>query len=435
MSGPDAAGADDVDVDAGRLLMSTSMRGQPVMFTPTPRGYWEPDPPMSAPVQRRSHSLRWRLTALYGGLFLLAGLTMLAIVNAVLAQRLPRAPRIDIPAIEARGNLPPRVIRALSSVRALRTALIEQRDNALHQLLTQSIIALAVVTVIAAVLGWMVAGRALRPLRDITATARRLSTNNMGERINLHGPDDELKELADTFDGMLDRLSGAFEAQRQFVAHASHELRTPLTVQRAAIDVALEDPAPTVESMRTMALRVRDATERNERLIASLLTLARSQAGIERFDRVDLAEAVRARLAATSSPGVAVRPLLAPAHIIGDPQLVERLIANLVENALRHNVPDGWVRIETWTEGHTAGLRVSNSGLMLPAEQVEELFLPFHRMPTDRNRDGYGLGLSIVDAVVAAHHGSRTARALPQGGLEVTVVLPASPLVTGVAPP
>jgi signal transduction histidine kinase len=309
--------------------------------------------------------------------------------------------------------------------------LIDQRDNALHQLLTQSIIALAVVAVIAAVLGWLVAGRALRPLRDITATAQRLSTYTLGQRINLRGPDDELKELADTFDGMLDRLSSAFEAQRQFVAHASHELRTPLTVQRAAIDVALEDPAPTIESMRTMAVRVRDATERNERLIASMLTLARSQAGIQRFDDVDLAEAARARIAAISSPDVTVAPILGPARLVGDPELVERLIANLVDNAVRHNRSDGWVHIETWTDGHTAGLRVSNSGWILPPEQVEQLFVPFHRMPGERGRDGYGLGLSIVDAVVAAHHGSRSARALPDGGLEVTVVLPVTLLDVG----
>jgi signal transduction histidine kinase len=411
--------------------MSTSMPSPPMMYAPMPGGRAQPDPPTPAPVQRRSHSLRWRLTALYGGLFLLAGLAMLAIVYALLAQRLPRAPRIDIPAIEARGNLPPRVIRALNSVRALRAALIDQRDNALHQLLTQSIIALAVVAVIAAVLGWLVAGRALRPLRDITATAQRLSTHTLGQRINLRGPDDELKELADTFDGMLDRLSSAFEAQRQFVAHASHELRTPLTVQRAAIDVALEDPAPTIESMRTMAVRVRDATERNERLIASLLTLARSQAGIQRFDDVDLAEAARARIAAISSPDVTVQAILGPARLVGDPELVERLIANLVDNAVRHNRSDGWVHIETWTDGHTAGLRVSNSGWILPPEQVEQLFVPFHRMPGERSRDGYGLGLSIVDAVVAAHHGSRSARALPDGGLEVTVVLPATLLDVG----
>jgi signal transduction histidine kinase len=424
--------------------MSAPMRRRPLLppLMPRPplisasqRGHWKPDPLPSAPAQRGSHSLRWRLTALYGGLFLLAGLTMLAIVYALLARRLPRAPRVVIPAIEARDNLPPRVIRALDSIRSLRTALIHQRDNALHELLTQSVIALAVVTVIAAVLGWLVAGRALRPLRDITATARRLSTHNLGERINLQGPDDELKELADTFDGMLNRLSGAFEAQRQFVAHASHELRTPLTVQRAAIDVALEDPAPTIESMRTMALRVRDATERNERLIASLLTLARSQAGIERFDDVDLAGAARTAIAAIPSHGVTVQPMLGPAHLAGDPGLVERLIVNLVDNAVRHNVPGGWVRVETWPAGHTATLRVSNSGRVLPPEQVEGLFTPFHRMPGDRSGDGYGLGLSIVDAVVAAHHGSRTARALPDGGLEVTVVLPASPPVVAPTPP
>jgi signal transduction histidine kinase len=320
----------------------------------------------------------------------------------------------------------------LKSLRALRTALAHQRENALHQLVTQSLIALAIVMVIAAVLGWLVAGRALRPLRDITSTARRLSTHNLGERINLRGPDDELKELADTFDDMLVRLSSAFDAQRAFVANASHELRTPLTVQRAAIDVALDDPEPTIESMRTMALRLRDATERNEHLIDSLLALARSQAGVERFDDVDLAAVTRS---AVGGAPVAVHPSLNPAVLWGDRALVERLVANLVDNATRHNVQGGWIRISTSSDGDSVMLRVANSGPVVPPERVEELFVPFHRMASDRGRDGYGygygLGLSIVAAIVAAHHGSRTARALPTGGLEVTVVLPVWPPPAG----
>ena len=376
---------------------------------------------------RPSHSLRWRLTALYGGLFLAAGVTMLVIVYALLSRRLPRAPRINIPAIEARDNLRPQVIRALNSVRALRNTVNHQRENALHQLINQSLIALAVVTVVAAVLGWLVAGRALRPLRDITATATRLSTQNLGERIKLRGPDDELKVLADTFDGMLDRLSSAFNAQRQFVANASHELRTPLTVQRAAIDVALDDPAPTVESMRTMALRLRDATDRSEQLIASLLTLARSQAGIERFDDVDLSGTAQAAIASASPGDVTINQSLAPASLWGDRALIERLVGNLVDNAIRHNVQDGWILIETASNGHEVTLRVANSGPVLPPERVDELFVPFHRMAADRGRGGYGLGLSIVAAIVSAHHGSRAARALPAGGLEVIVVLPVRP--------
>jgi signal transduction histidine kinase len=373
---------------------------------------------------RPSHSLRWRLTALYGGLFLIAGVTLLAILYVLLARRLPRAPRINVPAIDTPGERPPGLDRALKSLRALRTALAHQRENALHQLVTQSLIALAIVMVIAAVLGWLVAGRALRPLRDITSTARRLSTHNLGERINLRGPDDELKELADTFDDMLVRLSSAFDAQRAFVANASHELRTPLTVQRAAIDVALDDPEPTIESMRTMALRLRDATERNEHLIDSLLALARSQAGVERFDDVDLAAVTRS---AVGGAPVAVHPSLNPAVLWGDRALVERLVANLVDNATRHNVQGGWIRISTSSDGDSVTLRVANSGPVVPPERVEELFVPFHRMASDRGRDGYGLGLSIVAAIVAAHHGSRTARALPTGGLEVTVVLPVWP--------
>lgn len=359
-------------------------------------------------------TLRWRLTALYGALFLAAGITMLTIVYVLLARRIPRAPRVNVGSVAVRREVRQILLRALNN----------QRERALHELINQSLIALAVVTVVAGVLGWLVAGRALRPLRDITATARRLSTHNLSERINLRSADGELKELADTFDGMLDRLSAAFEAQRQFVANASHELRTPLTVQRVAIDVALEDPAPTVEKMRTMALRLRDATERNEHLIASLLTLARSQAGVESFDEIDLAETARAAITSAPTP---VQHSLSPATLWGDRALIERLVSNLVDNAVRHNVQDGWIRVETATDGHTAVLRVANSGAVLPPDLVEELFTPFQRMAADRGRGGYGLGLSIVAAIVAAHHGTRTARALPGGGLEVTVVLPVRP--------
>lgn len=362
-------------------------------------------------------TLRWRLTALYGALFLAAGVTMLTIVYVLLSRRIPRAPRVNIGGVAVRREARQAILRALNN----------QRERALHELVVQSLIALAVVTVIAGVLGWVVAGRALRPLRDITATAQRLSTHNLGERINLSAADGELKELADTFDGMLDRLSSAFEAQRQFVANASHELRTPLTVQRAAIDVALDDPAPTVEKMRTMALRLRDSTDRNEHLIASLLTLARSQAGIERFDDVDVAGAARAAIAAAPTRDVTVQPVLGPAMVRGDRSLIERLIGNLVDNAVRHNVQHGWVQVETSSDGHDAFIRVANSGPLLPPERIDELFIPFHRMAGDRGRDGYGLGLSIVAAIVDAHHGTRSAFARPDGGLEVTILLPVWP--------
>jgi signal transduction histidine kinase len=357
-------------------------------------------------------TLRWRLTALYGALFLAAGVTMLTIVYVVLARRIPRVPRIPVGGVAVR-----REVRQL-----LLAELTNQRDRALHELVVGSLIALAIVTVVAGLLGWAVAGRALRPLRDITSTAQRLSTHNLDERINLTGPHDELKELADTFDAMLDRLSSAFAAQRQFVANASHELRTPLTVQRAAIDVALDDPEPTVEKLRVMAVRLRDSTERNGHLIEALLTLARSQAGVQRFDDVDLGAVAAAALAAAPTREMTVQPLLHQAPTHGDRALLERLAANLVDNALRHNVPGGWVRVETGADGYTAMLRVSNSGPQVPPELVEQLFAPFRRLDADRT--GHGLGLSIVAAIVAAHGGSRYARALPDGGLEIRVMLP-----------
>jgi signal transduction histidine kinase len=377
-------------------------------------------------------TIRLRLTALYGGLFLAVGVVLLAITYGLYARQL-----------QHRGlgaGTPLRVPPALGSpvqrqVRAhLTDALTQQRADALHELLRQSSEALGIVSVIAVALGWIMAGRVLRPLRDITATARRLSTETMNERINLTGPRDEIRELADTFDAMLGRLATGFEAQRRFVANASHELRTPLTVQRAAVDVALADPHPTVASLRTMGERVRRAIDHHEHLIASLLTLARSERGVERYDDVDLAAAMRTALS-VGGPDVEDRALtvrssgLNPAPVLGDAVLLERLATNLIDNAVRHNTPGGWIEVATALDGGAARLRVSNSGRHVPPAMAGLLFEPFRRPAPDRagTGQGHGLGLSIVAAITAAHRGSCVAVARPGGGLDVKVTLPAAP--------
>ncbi len=281
-------------------------------------------------------------------------------------------------------------------------------------------------------LGWFLAGRVLRPIQDMTATARRLSDTNLHERLAMEGPADELKELADTFDDMLGRLEAAFESQRRFVANASHELRTPLAIQRTLVDVALADPDATPEELRTMAVLVRDAVDRSERLIDGLLVLARSQQGVGATAPVDLAGVAAAAVdqAATEidAAGLSVHRDLEPAPLTGNRVLLERLAANLVENAVRHNVTGGWMEVTTATTGDHVTLTVRNGGAPVPPDQVAGLFEPFRRLAPDRvgGGRGHGLGLSIVQAVAVAHRGSVGAEAPESGGLSVTVSLPAT---------
>jgi signal transduction histidine kinase len=288
--------------------------------------------------------------------------------------------------------------------------------------------------VAAAVLSYVAVGHVLLPLRQVTATARRLSAESLDERIALRGSHGEVTELAESFDAMLDRLHAAFEMQRRFVANASHELRTPLTVMRTEVDVTLADPNADAAELRRMAEVVRGATYRADALVQGLLLLARSDAGVAGPARdVDLAELVGPALAAVRVEAderrLRVRLHTAPAPTSGDPALLERVVGNLVENAVRHNVDGGWLEVSTDVSAEPgvegwAELRVCSSGAVVSEARVEELFEPFRRGATRASGSGAGLGLSIVRAVVSAHRGSVSAAPVDGGGLAVTVRLP-----------
>lgn len=306
----------------------------------------------------------------------------------------------------------------------------EVRSETLRQLLLQSGVALGVMAVISMGLGWVVAGRALRPLHDISATIRRISDRNLDERVALAGPRDEVRELADQFDVMLDRLQAAFEAQREFVANASHELRTPLTIMRTELDVTLAADRVSQEDVRRMAEVVRRAIDRSERLIDSLLVLATAEGPVERSDRVDLGELARASLDQRSEAiaELDLRPevALGPAPFAGNGSLVERLVDNLVENAIEHNVHGGLLAVTTATDAGEAVLRVENDGAVIAPDEAERMFDRFARLGRSRSRasGGYGLGLSIVRAIAHSHGGTATVSARDGGGLEVAVRLP-----------
>jgi len=290
-------------------------------------------------------------------------------------------------------------------------------------------IAFLLVVTATAVVSWMITGQVLRPLHEVTATARRLSAESLDSRIRLPGPRDEVAELADTFDGLLDRLQAAFESQRRFVANASHELRTPLTVMRTEVDVTLSDPSADAAELRRMAEVVRQATERADGLVEGLLTLAHTEStGVAVHQPADLALAAKTAVAAVGAEAAARSVRIGldgePAPVLGDPALLDRVAGNLLENAVRHNVDGGWVSVCTASGPAGSWLRVSGSGAVVPPERVAELFEPFRRAAPDRTGGGTGLGLSIVRAVVQAHGGTVHAEPVPGGGLSVTVQLP-----------
>ena len=308
----------------------------------------------------------------------------------------------------------------------------ELRTSQLDTLLTRSGLALAVMAIASIGLGWLMAGRALRPVRTMSSRARGISERNLHERLALEGPDDELKELGDTFDGLLGRLEAAFESERRFVANASHELRTPITLERALVEVALSDPNPSVESLHETCRRVLTASEQQERLIEALLTLARSQRGLESRAPVDLREVTAEVVRAAPSNGIEISTELGDASTTGDPAMVERLAARLIQNAVRYNEPDGWVTAWTGVRDGEPTLEVINAGPVVKPEHVYELVKPFSRLDgpgsvAARNADarrGLGLGLSIVQAIVDAHGACLTTDPRAEGGLKVAVRFP-----------
>ncbi|MBE1500606.1 signal transduction histidine kinase [Amycolatopsis lexingtonensis] len=378
-------------------------------------------------------SVRAKLTAWYGALFLLAGLVLVVINYLLVQSTLPDPTRVastTIGSADLTYGVPADAALPSSGVaaRLLTGSLADYRSSTLSTLLVGSGIALVATAGLAVLFGWLMAGRALRPLHDITSTARRLEAGKLDRRINLEGPPDELKELADTFDGMLDRLAESFDSQKRFVANASHELRTPLAVQRTLIEVAMADPEVTPE-LRKLGTHLLHTNERSERMIEGLLVLARSDRGLHarapvRLDAV-VASVVRATAAAASEAGVTVETRLRPRVVAGDPVLLERLVTNLVVNAITYNASGGWVYVEV--RGDPA-LEVRNSGPVVPPDAVPTLFEPFRRVGSERTGDtrNAGLGLSIVRSVTQAHGGYTEAQPGRRGGLTVTVRLPPS---------
>lgn len=297
----------------------------------------------------------------------------------------------------------------------------------------QNVAGVVMVAVIAAValgIGWLIAGRVLRPLRTITATAREISATNLHQRLTVAGPDDEFRQLGDTLDGLFGRLEASFQAQRHFVANASHELRTPLTAEKTVLQVALADPEATTATLRSACEKALQWNEQQERLIDALLTLASSERGIERWEPFNLADlagkAILDRHQDAERRNIRIDSALSAAPVTGDPALAESLIANLLSNAIRHNLDGGRVEVSTGLADGRAIVTVSNTGPLIPADEVDRLFQPFQRLGSQRLRPagGHGLGLPIVSAIVSVHGAALTASARPEGGLGITVSFP-----------
>ena len=388
----------------------------------------------------RHPTVRLRLTSIYAATFALCGVALIAITLGLTATGDVLFPGLGLTlspgqVFVATQSNPPTTFSGSTIVggaqfQVTQAAADSIRQKALGDLFRSGAIALAITLSLAVLLSWLAAGRALAPLRSIANTARRLTHENLRERIALEGPRDELRDLADTLDAMLDRLSTAFDAQKRFVSNASHELRTPLTRERALVDVTLADPHASVVSLRAMAERVRVAVDEQERLIDGLLTLARGERGLDRFETVDLRDvavrAIEASWPAGHPSGIRVTRGLETALVRGDPELLDRMAFNLVDNALAHNVRGGWVDVRTSVAGGIPTLLVANGGPVISPTVVPSLFEPFRRHGTDRTgvRRGNGLGLSIVSAIAAAHGGAVRAEPGVDGGLEVKVTLP-----------
>jgi signal transduction histidine kinase len=392
-------------------------------------------------VSRPRLTVRARLTLLYTGLFAVCGAIVVAVSYALVAQlgtsgrdRQPSAS--DLARFVARCRSlahpdQPMLAKCNAALQSLQAGLLQQgaqhqRDLTFSHLLQYSLITLAVVSVLAAILGWVAAGRALRPLHRIAAAARAASEHNLSARVALHGPRDELHDLAETFDTMLGRLQAAFEGQQRFIANASHELRTPLAVMRTTVDVVLGNPDSTPDDLRSMAADVRVAVDHAEHLIGALLLLARNERGLTVHEEVDLATVAEDVLDTVRLGDRWVHSTLEPAVIAGDPVLVEHLIANLVDNAVRYNAAAGDIWVSTGTAAGSSQLTVANTGPVISPADTDRILQPFQQLSDRTSHDGFGLGLAIVASIAAIHGGTATARSRNGGGLSVTVTIPSA---------
>src|ERR1022692_3125897 len=374
-------------------------------------------------------TVRLRLTALYGALFLASGTGLLVITN-ILARGWPWPPTITPPApAHGLGHVVKGAARQLQFqvARQVHAQVIRQDAAILNHLLVVSAIALTVMALASFALGWLIAGKVLRPLRQMTAATRAISEDSLHQRLAVPGPGDELKDLGDTIDSLLERLQAAFDAQRNFVASASHELRTPLTLERAMLEVALADPQASTATLRAVCEDVLTAGQQQERLIDALLTLARSQRGLDHLQPVDLADITRdvldARAPDPAAQGLAITAAISPAPVLGDARLLERMAANLVDNAIRHNIPGGRIGIRVAISGGAPTLTITNTGPVIQPGQATRLLQPFQRLSTTRSAEteGLGLGLSIVAAIAKAHQATLAISPQPDGGISIDV--------------
>ena len=391
---------------------------------------------MRTPLRLPRRTARLRLTVMYSSTFLACGAAVLALNYLLFGQvthpvvRVSSDKHVTGPGPGAAGSQLSGAIE--QATRAAMSAGNTQIAFDRQVLVIASAIALGVFAVAATVIGWVLAGRVLRPLSTITAAARRISASRLHERLELHGPDDELKELADTLDGLFGRLETSFGAQQRFAANASHELRTPLTRERTLLQVTLADPDSTTDTWQAVSRELLASNAEQERLIEALLTLASSEAGIDEREPVDLATIAGTVLAAArpaiSQLGLRVHADLGPAVLDGDPLLIQQLAGNLIDNAVRHNVAGGEIQVTTTTSNGGAVLSVDSSGPVIPAAEIDRLFQPFRRLgPRPARSNGHGLGLSIVRAIATAHAATISAQPRPGGGLAIDVTFPPPP--------
>ncbi|MEU9453165.1 HAMP domain-containing sensor histidine kinase [Streptomyces sp. NPDC048277] len=402
-----------------------------------PKPTWDPRRPQPVFPWLRP-TIRIRLTLLYGGMFLIAGILLLSIIYLLAAQAISTGNQplfkivsgtdIRVSSDNCPGINSTSLLSDFNS--AIASCVDHQRQAALDDLLSRSLLALLGLAVIAFAFGYAMAGRVLSPLGRITRTARAVAGSDLSRRIELDGPDDELKELADTFDDMLERLQRAFTAQQRFVGNASHELRTPLAINRTLLEVHLSDPNAPAE-LQQLGKTLLATNERSEQLVEGLLLLARSDNQIVERKPVDLAEVASQAIdqvhGEAEAKGVTIRGQRKPAVVQGNGVLLERIALNLLQNAVRYNVPeDGWVEVDTEIQHGQAVLSVANTGPVVPAYEIDNLFEPFRRLRTERTGSdkGVGLGLSIVRSVARAHGGHIAAQPREGGGLVMRVTLP-----------